>query len=73
MIEGTGGNIGSLEAMSKVSRNPAVSFVRVAGAGHFDVLGPTNTLIAARLLEDTGEKCELTLTEEEVEAAFASQ
>jgi dipeptidyl aminopeptidase/acylaminoacyl peptidase len=73
VIEGAGGNLGSLEAMSVINRNPAVSFVQVTGAGHFDLLGPINQLIASKLLEDTGEKCELTLTPAEARAAFAAE
>jgi acetyl esterase/lipase len=71
VIEGTGGNISSLEAMAKASRNPLVHFVKVEGPDHFEVLGPTNALIAPRILADTGATCNITLTDAEASRPFA--
>jgi acetyl esterase/lipase len=71
VIEGTGGNIGSLEAMAKASQNPLVHFVRIKGADHFEVLGPTNTLIAPKVLADKGATCNITLTDAEASQPFA--
>jgi Fe-S cluster assembly iron-binding protein IscA/alpha/beta superfamily hydrolase len=72
VIEGTGGNLGSLEAMQRVCRNPQVSFVKVAGANHFKVL-KINRLIAGKLLADTGDQCNVMLLEEEVEKHFMQE
>lgn len=71
VIEGTGGNIQPLEAMAKASKNPQVHFIRANGANHFQVLAPTNALIARKILEDKGETCQITLTDEEASRAFA--
>jgi pimeloyl-ACP methyl ester carboxylesterase len=71
VIEGTEGNISSLEAMAKACKNPLVHFVKVNGADHFEVLGPTNGLIAPRILSDQGATCNIKLTDEEVSRPFA--
>ena len=47
VLEGTGqGNIGSLQAMASATKNPSVHFHAVKGANHFNILAPTNALIA---------------------------
>jgi pimeloyl-ACP methyl ester carboxylesterase len=71
VIEGTGGNISSLEAMAKGCKNPLVHFVTVKGADHFQVLGPTNALIARKVLEDQGATCDISLTKVEASRTFA--
>jgi pimeloyl-ACP methyl ester carboxylesterase len=54
VIEGTGtpGNISALEAMQKMSQNPALHFIGIAGASHFSVLAPSNEVIAKGILND---------------------
>ena len=54
VIEGTGapGNISALNAMQRVSQNPAVHFISIAGASHFSVLAPSNEVIARKILND---------------------
>jgi acetyl esterase/lipase len=71
VIEGTGGNISSLEAMAKASKYSLVHFVKANGADHFEVLGPTNALIATKILADQGATCTITLSDEEVSRPFA--
>jgi acetyl esterase/lipase len=71
IIEGTGGNLGSLRAMQRSSTNPLVHFLPVQGASHFSVLAPTNQLIARKILEDEGPTSNLTLTEAELNQPFA--
>jgi dipeptidyl aminopeptidase/acylaminoacyl peptidase len=66
IIEGTDGNISSLEAMKKSSTNPQVHFVTVAGASHFSVLAPANRAIATKILQDKGTTTSLTLSEAEL-------
>jgi Fe-S cluster assembly iron-binding protein IscA/alpha/beta superfamily hydrolase len=71
VFEGTGGNIGSLRAMARASKNPHVHLYEVKGADHFNVLAPTNRLIAEKILADTGPTCRLAFTEEELNRLFA--
>jgi hypothetical protein len=54
VIEGTGtpGNISALNAMQRVSQNPALHFISIAGASHFSVLAPSNEVIARKILND---------------------
>jgi pimeloyl-ACP methyl ester carboxylesterase len=71
VIEGAGGNLSSLEAMAKACKNHLVHFVRVKGADHFQVLGPTNALIARKILADQGATCNITLTNDEAKRPLA--
>lgn len=70
VFEGTAGNADSLRALARTSKNPKVVCVTVKGANHFTVLAPTNRLIAAKLLRDTGPECNLTFTGAEVSKPF---
>jgi dipeptidyl aminopeptidase/acylaminoacyl peptidase len=71
VFEGTaGGNVASLRTMARTSKNPKVHFLEVKGANHFDLLAPTNRLIAQKVLRDTAPECNLTFTEEEVSKPF---
>ena len=40
--------------MRRTSTNPNLHFHEVPGKSHFSVLAPTNRLIAAKILKDTG-------------------
>ena len=57
--------------MARASKNANVRFFEVKGADHFDVLAPTNRLIAERILQDTERSCNLAFTEQEVNKLFA--
>jgi predicted alpha/beta-hydrolase family hydrolase len=70
VFEGTGGNLGALQTMARGSKNPQVHFFEVKGTNHFGLLAPTNRLIAAKILRDTGPKCNLKFTEEELNRPF---
>jgi len=70
VIEGTGGNLSSLQAMKRSSTNPLVHFVTVQGADHFSVLGPTNQIIAGKILQDRDPTTNLTLTERDLNQTF---
>jgi dipeptidyl aminopeptidase/acylaminoacyl peptidase len=72
-LEGTGGNISSLRAMAGKSTNPKVRFVEVKGSNHFATLAPINELIARKILHDTNADCNITLTADEVNRAFAGK
>jgi acetyl esterase/lipase len=70
VFEGTRqGNLDSLQAMSRTSKNPNVHFLPVRGATHFSLLAPTNRLIAAKIVRDAGPTSNLTFTEDEVNQA----
>lgn len=65
------GNTELLMIMEQMANNPKVKFIPVDGANHFSLLAPTNRLIANKILRDTGPECNVTLTENEVNAANA--
>ena len=66
VIEGTGGNFESWQAMRSRSTNPRIRFVAVPGADHFSVLAPANEAIAAKILADSGPTTAITLSEQEL-------
>ncbi len=71
VIEGSEqGNATSLRTMARTTKNPQVKFFEVSGANHFDVLSPTNRLIAEKILLDTGKTCNLAFTEKELNRPF---
>ena len=72
VIEGTGtpGNISSLEAMRRMSQNPALHFIAIAGATHFSVLAPSNEVIAKRILNDLPSHSQFQMTQTELQAQF---
>jgi Fe-S cluster assembly iron-binding protein IscA/alpha/beta superfamily hydrolase len=71
VFEGTaGGNIDALRSMARTSKNPKIHFLEVKGANHFNVLAPTNRLIAQKMLRDAGPDCNLRFAEEEVSRPF---
>lgn len=49
VIEGESGNDRALQAMKQASKNPAVRFLSVKGADHFDLLSSINALIARKV------------------------
>jgi dienelactone hydrolase len=65
VIEGEDGNIESLRALQTASTNAKLKFFPVAGATHFDVLGPVNALLARELTAGA-----IDVTAREVQAAF---
>jgi len=71
VIEGSDGNISALRTMSELSKNAVVQFREVPGADHFGVLAPVNRLIASKILTDTGPRCELAISDDELARLFA--
>ena len=66
VFEGANGqvnNISELRRMNNATDNPKVHFVEVRTADHFSILAPTNALIAAKILADTGPTCSLSFPE----------
>jgi acetyl esterase/lipase len=71
VLEGAvGGNTRDLELMKETSKNAQVHFFSVAGANHFSILAPTTRLLAEKILADTGEQCNISLTNQELNALF---
>jgi acetyl esterase/lipase len=67
VFEGTNeGNLDSLRAMAKASKNPKVQFFAIRGATHFSILAPVNRLIAQKVLKDEGPQSNLAFTEDEL-------
>ena len=73
VIEGTGtpGNISSLEAMRRMSQNPALHFMAIAGATHFSVLAPSNEVIARKILNDLPSHSQFEMTQTELQTHFS--
>lgn len=66
VIEGTEGNIVSLNALASESSNNKLTCIEVARRDHFNVLGHSNRLIAQKILADTGPTCNISLTVDEL-------
>jgi acetyl esterase/lipase len=71
-FEGTGNpsNIGALTAMAKASTNPLAHFYPIARASHFSILAPLTTLLAEKILHDTGPATNIAFTEQELDGLF---
>ena len=67
------GALPSVRLMSQSLTNPKVHFLTVTGAGHFNILAPTNRLIAEKILRDDGPECGIALTTEELSGRFAGK
>jgi len=70
VLEGSEGNQSSLRLMQKAPHPASVSFIEIAGIGHFATLAPTNPLIARKIVQDTGAKSQLSLSAAEVNSLF---
>lgn len=70
VFEGEDGNRSSLETLQHASTNPKAHFYIVDGADHFNILAPTNRLIAQKILKDTGADVNLTFTQAELNKPF---
>lgn len=71
IIDGTvRSNLASLETMKRASKNSLIQFVPVKGAGHVSVLAPMVGLIAEKIVNDTGERCNIELTADEASRRF---
>jgi acetyl esterase/lipase len=73
VFEGTEqpGNLDALHALAGASKNPLAHFYPVKGASHFNILAPTNHVLASKILRDTGPKTNLAFTEAELNQPFA--
>lgn len=59
----------TMEAIAKRNDVPFRAF-QVAGGDHFNILAPLTRLIAEKILADTGETCNISFTNEEIQKAF---
>jgi hypothetical protein len=68
VFEGTAApsNLEALKTLAGKSTNPVVRFHPVPGASHFSVLGPTNAIIARKIVGDTGETTNIAFTHEDL-------
>lgn len=71
LIEGIDGNSVNLKNMQKKSSNENISCYIVDGADHFSILAPITELLAEKILKDTGDTCNITLTDSELAEAMA--
>ena len=73
VIEGAGtpSNISALEAMRRISQNPALHFIAVPGATHFSVLAPSNEFIARKILNDLPSHEQFEMNQTELQAQFS--
>lgn len=71
VIEGESGNADCVRNMMRGPANPKVRFFLVKGADHFNILGPVNRLIAAKIKSDDGASTNLTFTEQELNKLFS--
>ena len=62
-------NIGPLDHMRRRNTNQLVTFLAVRFGDHFSVLAPSNDVIAAAILKDTGPSAHIVLTVEDLETA----
>lgn len=72
LMEGEGGNKSDIESLQRKNNghNPKLSFTIAKGEDHFTILGPTNALLAEKILKDTGAECSIKITPEEIAAAI---
>lgn len=71
VVEGVGGNIEALRAMKRATKNRRLAFLEVEGVNHFDVLGPSNAVVAG-MIRSKKDGAPLALTAEALGAACAS-
>lgn len=70
VIEGIEGNSSSVKKIQEKSANEAISCYIVDGADHFSVLAPITELLAQKILSDTGEEINISITQEELHKAM---
>lgn len=73
LIEGIDGNSRSLKNIQEKSDNENISCYIIDDADHFSVLAPVTELLARKILSDTGEISNITITQEELEKAVKQE
>lgn len=73
LIEGRDGNSECLERMAEVTENASLHCYVVEGADHFSVLAPATRLVAQKILEDTSDVPNISITMEELDEAMKQE
>ncbi len=73
VIEGYNGNSDCVKRIKKKSDNKKIHCYIVDGADHFTVLAPVTNLLASKILNDTGEKANITITQKELQDAMEQE
>jgi hypothetical protein len=63
-------NIAPLRSMEQSNQNPAIRFFEVANATHFTGLHPVSSLIADKILKDTGHSTNIEFTSTEIDGVI---
>jgi hypothetical protein len=71
VFEGTKqGNIADFRSMAKKAYGVRINFIEAKNTDHFGILAPTTEIIAKKILKDTAEESNISVTEAEVNQAF---
>lgn len=70
LIEGSDGNSANLKKIERTSNNENIHCYVMEGADHFSVLAPLTRVVAQKILADTGTEPNITITQEELDAAM---
>lgn len=62
-FEGEEGNASSLRALKSSTKNPMFHAYLMNGMNHFNILAPVESIIAKKIIEDTGETCNIAFTQ----------
>lgn len=70
LIEGSEGNAENLRNIEKASQNDNIHCYIVEGTDHWGTLAPLTSLVAQKILADTGAESNISITQEELAAAM---
>ncbi|MDE7272746.1 MAG: prolyl oligopeptidase family serine peptidase [Lachnospiraceae bacterium] len=70
LIEGSEGNSSNLKSIESTSQNDNIHCYIMEGEDHWSVLAPLTRVIAQKILADTGEECNIAITQEELDEAM---
>lgn len=73
LIEGSEGNSTNLKRMLQASKNDKINGYVIEDADHFSVLAPITRVLAQKILADTGAEPNISITQEELDAAMAQE
>lgn len=73
LIEGEKGNSHCLQNIKEASKNENIYCYILNGEDHFTVLAPLTRLIAKKIIADTGEEINISITQEELENAMEEE
>ncbi|MDE7202902.1 MAG: prolyl oligopeptidase family serine peptidase [Lachnospiraceae bacterium] len=73
LIEGSGGNSSNLKNIERTSQNENIHCYIMEGQDHFSVLAPLTRVLAQKILADTGTECNISITQEELDAAMKQE